>query len=422
MYSGSFRSPRPAGWAQIESDRMDALLTRSFPTSTTHNAGGGRRVLLDEGEDVEHKAPPQTLKPLDMLPLPPDEARHSHSESPPTQRLLSLSRPACVQEESAVPPKRRSLQPEETQKAIVRFTLEGRSPSDINVLLEQGGFRNSTGPWTKSAGSDLMVIKRIIAKNGLKEGGSTSAAAPAAAAAAAAPAASAAPAPAAEPSTEDRAEDRAEDEEVVELLPAPIKALRERIGNERPWMSSSPSGRPASSLHHLLPKAPRIPYLTVTSAEDITDEIADVFVEKMISSHRPPTLPEVLGESSAGDMWKHFAWERACSTGSYAVSNGFVEHGGDILGMIHFGISNPDYYTFVRTVQQGMAIEQLLRDAWEARWGGKSDDIFLAQPNKGSGGGMGVPDVDARKFVMYFYAHQMNDMVKATKKSKRSKK
>ena len=99
-----------------------------------------------------------------------------------------------------------------------------------------------------------------------------------------------------------------------------------------------------------------------------------------------------------------------------------VEHGGDILGMIHFGITNPDYYTFVRTVQQGMAIEQLLRDAWQARWGGKSDDIFLAQPNKGSGGGMGVPDVDARKFVMYFYAHQMNDMVKATKKAKRGKK
>ena len=87
MYSGSFRSPRPANWAQIESDRMDALLTRSFPTSTTHNAGGGRRVLLDEGEDVEHKALPQTLKP--------DEARHSHSKSPhvPT---AALTLPPCL--------------------------------------------------------------------------------------------------------------------------------------------------------------------------------------------------------------------------------------------------------------------------------------------------------------------------------------
>ena len=46
----------------------------------------------------------------------------------------------------------------------------------------------------------------------------------------------------------------------------------------------------------------------------------------------------------------------------------------------------------------------------------------MAQPNKGSGGGMGVPDVDASKFVMYFYAHQMNDMEKARKKAKRGKK
>ena len=72
------------------------------------------------------------------------------------------------------------------------------------------------------------MIKRILTNHDQAGGASTFAAAPAAPPVAAAPTANAAPAPAAEPSAEDRAEDRAEDEEVVELLPAPIKALRER--------------------------------------------------------------------------------------------------------------------------------------------------------------------------------------------------
>ena len=329
-----------------------------------------------------------------------------------------------------MPPKRRSSQPEETQKAIVRLTLEGRSPSDINVLLEQGGFRNSTGLWTKSAGSDLMVIKRIIAKNGLKEGGSTSAAAPAAAAAAPAAAAvapapgAATPAPEAEPSADDRAED---DDVVVEPtgidtgpLPAPINALLRIVGNQE-GKKRGGSGRPASSLHHMLSKAPHIPCLAVTNADDISDKIAFAFVKKMISAHRTPTRPEVVGEGTKGDMSCFDAFHRAGSTGTYAMSNGFVEHGSDLLGFIHFGIANPDYYTFVHTVRQGMKMEQLLRDAWQARFGNLSEDIFLAQPNRGSAGGMCVPDIDARKFVMYFYSHQMNDMAKARKKAKHAR-
>ena len=34
---------------------------------------------------------------------------------------------------------------------------------------------------------------------------------------------------------------------------------------------------------------------------------------------------------------------------------------------------------------------------------------------------MCVPDIDARKFVMYFYSHQMNDMAKARKKAKHAR-
>ena len=100
MHSGSFKAPRPANWwAPIESELLNGLPTRSSGTSTFHNAGGGRRVMLDEDEVVEQKALPRTLKPPPpaFRALPPnDEARHSHSKSPHVPRLLSLSRPACL--------------------------------------------------------------------------------------------------------------------------------------------------------------------------------------------------------------------------------------------------------------------------------------------------------------------------------------
>ena len=74
-----------------------------------------------------------------------------------------------------MPPKRRSSQPEETQKAIVRLTLEGRSPSDINVLLEQGGFRNSTPPlFAAGQTSEATALYRILADASLcPEAGAT---------------------------------------------------------------------------------------------------------------------------------------------------------------------------------------------------------------------------------------------------------
>ena len=50
-------------------------------------------------------------------------------------------------------------------------------------------------------------------------------------------------------------------------------------------------------------------------------------------------------------------------------------------------------------VAQALSMEQQLRDAWNKRYGGASKDIFLAQPNKGSGGGIAAPELDARKYT-----------------------
>ena len=75
----------------------------------------------------------------------------------------------------------------------------------------------------------------------------------------------------------------------------------------------------ASSLYHLRNK--EIPCLTVRTANDINDVRCTELVEKMIERHPPPKIPEVIGESSKGDMHHAKAWERASVRSAAAPSS-----------------------------------------------------------------------------------------------------
>jgi len=140
------------------------------------------------------------------------------------------------------------------------------------------------------------------------------------------------------------------------------------------------------------------------------------YVRQMLTSAPEPSMALVIGEASKGDLRHRKAFERVASTGYYSASNGFLKHGGQMLGMMVFKDANPPFRTFSAGVQAAMMIEDELRKEWKLMY--ENDDVFLAQPNDGSGGSISLPTMDARDYVLYFYSHAMPDVERAKKRQK----